>query len=84
MNLYSNTPGQMKYFSASDIAFSCHYAVHIAVFCDSLQMCSKELCLFRCDTVLFGRNLSVYVRNVLLHLQYSNPSMEELASSKCS
>ena len=36
---------------------------------------SKECCLFGCDTLLVGRNLPTYVRNILLHQHYSNLRM---------
>jgi hypothetical protein len=44
MSLDSNAPWQVKHISASDWAmwhglFLCHYAVHVAVFCDSLEKC---------------------------------------------
>ena len=44
MSLCSNTPWQVKRISASNCAmwhclFLCHYAVHVAVFCDSMEKC---------------------------------------------
>jgi len=75
-----NVPWQVKRISASDCALW-HYlflslcSTRCCVLRLRGEMCSKECCLFGCDSVLVGRNLPTHVRNVLLHLQYSNLSM---------
>jgi len=79
MSLYSNVPWQVKRISASECAlWHCLFLSLCSTRCCVLwlrgETCSRECCLFGCDSVLVGRNLPTIVRNILLHLQYSNLS----------
>jgi hypothetical protein len=75
------------YFSIWMYNLTLHIPVSLcSAFCFVLwfhrEMCNKECCLFGCDTVLVGRYLPTYVRNILLQRHYSNLRMWALDSSK--
>jgi len=57
------------------IACFCVIMQNMLLCCVILWRNCKECCLFGCDTLLVGRNLPTYVRNILLHQHYCNPRM---------
>ena len=89
MSLYSNAPWQVKCISASDCSlWHCLFLALCSTVCCVLwfhgKMCSKECCLFRCDSVLVGRNYPHMCGRFCCTFTILTLVWEHLASSKSS